>query len=70
MQTYNTRDGDVVDQIAWRHYGIVNAAILRDVYAANPGLADVGDELPAGLTVALPDIAAPVVVTKGVALWD
>lgn len=70
MLTYKTRAGDVVDEIAWRQYGLVNAAILRQMFAANPGLADRGAVLPAGLDIALPDIDQPATVTQGVALWD
>jgi phage tail protein X len=70
MQTYKTRAGDVVDEIAWRHYGSVDAAILREVFAANPGLADAGALLPANVTVILPDIQAPTATAQGVALWD
>lgn len=70
MRIYKTRAGDVVDEIAWRHYGIVNAAILRSVFAANPSLADAGGVLPAGLDVTLPDIEAPATVSEGVTLWD
>lgn len=69
-QTYSSRDGDVVDQIAWRQYGAVDADILRLVLAANPGIADYGPMLPAGVAVVLPDIPEPATVREGVALWD
>ena len=38
-RTYSTRDGDVVDRIAYAHYGEQSPAILRAVFDANPGLA-------------------------------
>ncbi|UUS15867.1 tail protein X [Stenotrophomonas sp. CD2] len=47
-RTYNTRDGDVVDRIAYAHYGEQSPAILRAVFDANPGLAARGAVLPAG----------------------
>lgn len=69
-QTYKTRDGDVVDQIAWRQYGEVNADILRMVLEANHGLADRGAVLPRGVSVVLPDIPKPTGTRKAVQLWD
>lgn len=69
-QTYTTSAGDVVDYIAWKQYGRCDAAILNDVLAANPGLADLGAVLPAGVLVTLPDIVLPANTTKAVSLWD
>lgn len=69
-QTYKTRDGDVVDQIAWRQYGEVNADILRIVLEANHGLADRGAVLPRGVAIVLPDIPKPTSTRKAVSLWD
>lgn len=69
-QVYKTSDGDVVDQIAWRQYGRVDADILRAVLEANPGLADMGPVLPAGVSITLPDIQSPASTKKAVALWD
>lgn len=70
MQTYSTRDGDMVDAIIWRHYGAQNAAMLRVVLEANPGLSAHGARLPAGVSVVLPDIEQPTAVEQGFALWD
>ncbi|HEL4111303.1 TPA: tail protein X [Stenotrophomonas maltophilia] len=69
-RTYNTRDGDVVDRIAYAHYGEQSPAILRTVFDANPGLAARGAVLPAGLAITLPDVQRPAGERKGVALWD
>ncbi|HEV2607725.1 tail protein X [Paraburkholderia sp.] len=70
-QTYTTTDGDVVDEIAFKHYGACTAGTLAAVLEANPGLADRGAILPAGVVVVLPS-AAPITspVTTGLALWD
>lgn len=70
MLTYNTSDGDVVDDIVFRHYGALNPAMLRQVFEANPGLADRGAVLPANVSITLPEIQQPAGVTKAVALWD
>lgn len=69
MQTYDTREGDTVDGIAWRQYGTVNSTILRAVLDANPGLADAGAILPAGLAVSLPILVTTAEESQGVSLW-
>lgn len=70
MLTYKTRDGDVVDDIVFRHYGALNPATLRAVFEANPGLAEQPVVLPHGITITLPDIVQPAQADSGVALWD
>lgn len=69
-QKYESRAGDEVDEVAWRYYGVVDATILREVYTANPGLADHGPVLPAGVIFTLPDIAQPANDVASVSLWD
>lgn len=69
MLTYKTRDGDMVDDIVVRHYGALTPELLRQVFEANPGLADRGPMLPPGVAVTLPDAARPSGVTVGVSLW-
>lgn len=68
-RTYNTRDGDVVDRIAYAHYGEQSPAILRAVFDANPGLAGRGPVLPAAIAITLPDVQRPATERKGVSLW-
>jgi len=53
---YRSKEGDTVDLIAWRYYGRQNDLIVERVIEANPGIADEGPVLPAGLRLALPDI--------------
>lgn len=69
-QTYNTRDGDVVDRVAYAHYGEQSPAILRAVFDANPGLAARGPVLTAGVAIVLPDVQRPAKERKGLSLWD
>jgi phage tail protein X len=69
-QTYKTRQGDVLDEIAWRQYGACGADVLRLLLEANHGLADHGAVLPAGVAITLPDIAKPASTQKAVSLWD
>ncbi|WP_323162869.1 tail protein X [Stenotrophomonas maltophilia] len=67
---YKTRDGDVIDRVAFAHYGEQSPDVLRAVFEANPGLAARGPVLPAGVTVILPEIPKPATTRKGVELWD
>lgn len=62
-------EGDTVDYICWRHYGATANQVVEQVLAANPGLADRGARLPAGVQVRLPVIVQPA-LTKGLRLWD
>lgn len=66
---YVTEDGDTVDSITWRQYQTRAGLIMEKVLSANPGLADYGPILPAGVKVNLPDIAQPA-VKKSIKLWD
>lgn len=54
MRTYITIEGDMVDLICHRIYGD-ETGYVEQVLRANPGLADGGLKLPAGVSVALPD---------------
>lgn len=69
MNAYTTREADTVDFICWKFYGSTANRVTEAVLEANPGLADYGPELPAGLSITLPEIAAPA-KTTGVKLWD
>jgi phage tail protein X len=60
--------GDTVDALCWRHYGHTSA-VVEQVYAANPGLAELGTELPHGHTVELPEFAQTA-VRETVSLWE
>ena len=54
---YRTKDGDVVDALCYRLYG--RSDVTFEVYSLNPGLAEYGPKLRAGLLLQLPDIAEP-----------
>lgn len=70
MRTYNTKAGDVVDDIVFRNYGALNPGMLHQVFEANRGLADYGAILPAGIAIALPEIPQPAAKQKSISLWD
>jgi phage tail protein X len=46
------RQGDTVDQVAWREYG--DTAMTESMLEANPGLAALGIVLPQGTPIRLP----------------
>lgn len=64
-----SREGETLDYICWRHYGATNNQVVESVLAANPGLADFGPVLPAGVEVLLPALARPA-RQAGIRLWD
>lgn len=66
---YVTREGDTVDYICHRVYGTTAGTVVEVVLLSNPGLADAGPVLPAGLVVTLPEQERTVQV-RGVKLWD
>jgi len=68
MIQYRTKDGDMLDNICFKHYGGQIGA-TEAVYEANRGLADIGPVLPAGMIIDLPELPAaePEAALK---LWD
>ena len=66
---YLTSDGDTADYIAWKHYGTQDGRVVERLVQANPGLADRGPVLPAGVLIDLPELPDQG-VTSGVRLWD
>ncbi|MBP9184345.1 MAG: tail protein X [Fuscovulum sp.] len=66
MRTVVTAEGDMLDLICKRVLG--SEAHVPAVLAANPRLAGLGPVYPAGLTIVLPEIAAPVAAGQ-VRLW-
>ena len=69
MAVYRTRDGDMVDAICRRYYGIESGTV-EVVLEANPGLADYGAVLPAGILVELPELPPSRKTIPTVKLWD
>lgn len=67
MTTYLTKDGDMVDAICLAQYGRTD--VLVQVLEANRGLADLGPQLPAGVSIRLPDVPEAEAETV-VRLWD
>jgi phage tail protein X len=68
--TYRTVDGDMIDAIAWKHYGIETAMIA--IFEANPHLADAGPMLPGGIMITLPALSVEQTTPtiEFIRLWD
>lgn len=65
------QQGETLDALCWRVLGRT-AGVTEQAYGLNPQLADLGPQLPGGISVKLPDLteaaAAPIRAT--VKLWD
>ena len=68
-RTIRTIDGDMLDVICLNHYGHANRYV-EAVLNANPGLADQGPVLPAGIIIVLPDLTELNHQEVVVRLWD
>nr|WP_265023193.1 tail protein X [Wolbachia endosymbiont (group B) of Ischnura elegans] len=55
---YLAKENDMLDYICWKHYGFTSGAV-EIVLEENPGLAEYGSFLPAGLKIKLPIIEKP-----------
>lgn len=69
MAAWITADGDMLDAVCERFYGPRPGA-AEAVLAANPGLADRGPVLPAGVRIELPELAERPRESGATRLWD
>ena len=70
--TYETRDGDMLDLICFRHYAGRQSGAVEKVLDVNCpiGLADYPPILPRGLKIVLPDLPSTLSERPLVKLWD
>lgn len=69
IQIYQTRDGDKLDRILWRHYGAESPS-LEIVLEANPGLAElIHEPFVSGVEITLPEIQINA-VAEVARLWE
>lgn len=52
------RPRTTLDLLLWRQHGVAGAALLEQTLELNPGVADLGAELPIGTLVRLPELQA------------
>ncbi|MEY0512938.1 tail protein X [Providencia manganoxydans] len=63
-----TVQGDTVDGLCWRFYGRTTG-MTEAVLLANPGLAEKGAIIPAGLLIDMPEVTAQPTQPL-IQLWD
>jgi len=64
---YRTKDGDVLDKIAYKQYGRESA--VDELLEANPQLVEIGPVFPGGLVIELPEIIEKP-TKQTISLWD
>ncbi len=69
MDIYITSGGEMIDAIAWRHYGH-QTGTTEALLGHNPGLAAQPHMLPPGLVISLPEIAPATGTGRPVELYD
>ena len=69
MTVWITAEGDMLDAVCRLHYGSRTGAV-EAVLDANPGLADRGPVLPAGVRIKLPELEEAPSSSGAVRLWD
>lgn len=69
LDTYITRDREMLDALCWRWYGAATGAMVPAVLAANSGLCLQPPILPAGLLIKIP-ARARIKTAAPMRLWD
>lgn len=70
MLIVRSRAGDTVNGILYRETGRYDDAAEEALWAANPGLAERGPVLPAGVTVYVPEIQESATSKQVTNVWD
>ncbi|TMN89452.1 phage tail protein [Pseudoalteromonas phenolica] len=65
---YITRDGDCLDLICYKHYGVMSGAVEM-VLDNNYGLAELGAIYPENIRIYLPDMPVKEVINE-INIWD
>ncbi len=68
LQQVTAREGDMLDQLVWRHRGRT-AGLVEQTLELNPGLSVHGPILPAGTIVTLPAASEALPTRETVKLW-
>ncbi|KNH02611.1 Phage tail completion protein [Qipengyuania citrea LAMA 915] len=63
------QDGETVDALCWRVLG-KTAGVTEAALQLNPGLADLGAQLPGGTMVDLPEPVTAAPRRETIKLWD
>lgn len=68
MDTVIAQQGDTLDLICYRHYGYTGG-VTEAVLKVNPGIAELGSQLPIGQKIVLPSFQTQRTKTT-IKLWD
>lgn len=66
---YLTAEGDALDLICYRAYG-AQAGVAEQVLEVNPHIKANAHDLPAGVTITLPDLNPRATAAQTARLWD
>lgn len=69
MVEYLTKDGDMLDAICYKHYG-VQEGVVELVLQANQNLSEQPEILSTGIYIVLPDLPVPLSDITPVRLWE
>ena len=70
MRSVRSVAGDTVNQLLYRHLGRSDDAAEEALWLQNPGLAEHGPVLPAGVRVVLPELEEKAKASAPVSAWD
>lgn len=70
MRRVRTIAGDTANLLLYRELGRSDDEAEEALWELNPGLADFGVSLPAGVQVRLPELASQPAQTKVLTAWD
>lgn len=69
MARYRTKEGDMLDMVCLTYYGQA-VRYVEAVLETNPGLAEIGAVLPAGIMIELPDFPEIKERAGSIRLWS
>lgn len=70
MRRVRSIAGDTVNVLLYRTLGRSDDEAEEALWAINPGLAEFGTVLPAGVQVVIPEIADKPAASRAVSVWD
>lgn len=70
MRRVRSIAGDTVNILLYRTIGRSDDEAEEALWALNPGLADFGPSLPAGVQVVMPEITEKPSASKAISVWD
>ncbi|MDM3884693.1 tail protein X [Pseudomonas sp. BCRC 81390] len=70
MRRVRSIAGDTVNVLLYRTLGRSDDEAEEALWAINPGLAEHGPVLPAGVQVAMPELAVKPTAAKPVSVWE